>query len=201
MRRPDAYPCPGCGNAIAMPERLDEPHGWLFPEAWCTECGGTAERFRPLRYGPRWYAAVAEAFDKVSTMSLVLEPDTVEPLYNQASDGALACVMEPMDESPEAIEQEAAERTALAIAILAYGPGFVNYAFPAPEIEVDKKSPGPRRAVDLVREAYFHDPHVRDADYGRMVEEAEQEDQQREWAAEVDPDFQPDVEAYRRETE
>jgi len=80
--------------------------------------------------GPRWYAQVAAAFDTMSAMPLVLEPDTVEPLYEQAFSGAEATVMEPGDDSPETIEAEAAERTAMAVAILAYGPSFLLNLLP-----------------------------------------------------------------------
>jgi hypothetical protein len=128
MSKPNAIACPGCGAAIPKPTIYDEEGGWLAPPAWCDGCGGTARRLEtPLTYGPRWYAMVAAAFDKVSPMmGLVLDPDSVEPLWDQAYSGAEASVMEPMSDSEEAIEIDAAERTALAIGVLAYGVEFAR---------------------------------------------------------------------------
>lgn len=244
MTRPDAYPCPGCDKPIPTPMTLDKEGGWLHPDAWCASCGGTAERLsEPLVYGPRWYARVAAEFDKISMMSLVLDPDTVMPLWEQALPGAeaTATVMEPMNDSPEAIGQEAAERTAMAIAILAYGVNFVkdgpphtlaameadhipgperrhyltarfditeltdeqrghlageivaqaeesdHPSVPGPELRwEDEQTPLRRRAVELVKEAYFLDPFVSDQEYGRLMEEADQADQAKEWAAEAE---------------
>jgi hypothetical protein len=176
-------------------------------------------------------------------MPLVLDPDMVEPLYDQAVPSAEATVMEPMSDTPEAIEIEAAERTAMAIAILAYGVEFAkdappetlaeieaDYAkkpihhdyliarfdvtelselercqlateitvqaevsehhpsVPSPELTWVDDMPRPiRKMVDIVREAYFHDPTVSDTEYGRLMEEADQADQARELEAEVPP--------------
>lgn len=187
MSRPDVYVCPGCGNPIATPKGLNKPGGWLLPDAWCTWCGGKAARVQPPALGPRWYARVAAEFDKVSAMPLVLDPDTVQPLYEQAFVNAEACAMEPEGEEQEALEREAAERTALAIAILAYGPGFIKgrYTGSLAEIEADRMKPEPRTAVELVNEAYFLDPTVSNLKYGELLEEADQMDRVRELEAEA----------------
>lgn len=40
------------------------------------------------------------------------------------------------------------------------------------------------READAVREALWDDPFVTDAEYGRLVAEADESDQRREWEAE-----------------
>ena len=59
---------------------------------------------------------------------------------------------------------------------------------PSPElIWDDDHAARPRRTVDLVREAYLLDPTVSNEQYGRLMEEADLQDQQREWTAEAAP--------------
>lgn len=130
---------------------------------------------------PLWYRHVEKAFNRISQMPLVLEPESIDGMYEQASFGAEACAMEPEGETPAVIMQNAAERTALAIAILSYGIEFVRDGYPD-NLHVEK-----RKAVDVVKEAYFHDPTVSHADYGRLMEEADMIDQQAAWAAEAAP--------------
>lgn len=178
MNNPDAIACPGCGKPIPRPAHLDEPGGWLTKDAWCTECGGEANRLSlPLIWGPRWYAQIAVAFDNISMMPLVLSPEQLESMYEQAHSGAEACVMEPESDSPEAIEAEAARRTALAVAILAYGERFI----------VPPRDKPRRKMVEIVKEAYFHDPTIDDVTYGQLMQEADEQDQRNEWAAEAAP--------------
>lgn len=166
MNRPNAITCPGCGAAIPRPKSYDDEGGWLALDAWCDSdgCGGTASRLEaPLVYGPRWYAMVSAAFDRLSPMmGLVLEPDSIEGMWNQAFIGAESTVMEPMSDTVEAIEIDAAERTALAIGILAYGVEFADLG--KPDVERHMKSPEGEAGVTLddIREAHAI---VRPSDY------------------------------------
>ena len=45
-----------------------------------------------------------------------------------------------------------------------------------------------RREADIVREALFDDPFVDNETYGRLVEEAAEQDERNAWAAEVPDD-------------
>lgn len=40
--------CPGCALEIAAPDRTGEPDGWLAPDQWCRDCGGTGRP--PVRF-------------------------------------------------------------------------------------------------------------------------------------------------------
>jgi len=267
------YFCPGCNRPLNSGHPKTNTSEWLEQRFWCKDDGGTAtiSHDRPT---PRWYALVAVEFDKVSAMPLVIEPEQVESLWDQALAGAEATVMEPMEESSETNMQEAARRTALAVAILAYGETFFftmastekrgeavgitlddiraaeeeagrtiaaytpedvekiaekiyrkrtfhDYLvarFDITDLTEDERGalateitvqaehsdlhpsvPNPelvwindvlmqtRKMVDIVREAYMHDPTVSHEDYGRLMAEADDQDQRNEWAAEAAP--------------
>jgi hypothetical protein len=51
---------------------------------------------------------------------------------------------------------------------------------------------GERREADIVRERLIDDPFVSNEDFGRLVGEADEADQRREWAAELPEDERPE---------